>query len=250
MSARVRVCCREKPFDGRIEGIQNIGKKLLYPLALLGITSGLLVFFVYHSLPMYIESFSQLKIDMPLFLQLAQRLLDAKPTGSSALLLMLSALCFGLWACIKLLRLACFRWLFSSDQSDLLWLVAMLTKQGLSLKTTFEVINPFGSRSNQSRFSNLKTKFFSTGSFATSWQSVYPLSIYHHELLLSAERSAAFSPSIATLAELMRSEKLDRQMRMIRLLQPTLMILLGILIFAMMYITYLPTLNSLKLIDI
>jgi len=239
----------ESYYQNRLEGIQNIGKKLIYPLTLSVVTVGLLIFFSVNTLPTYVDFFSQSNMEMPMVLRLAQRFMTGKAMGFRTLLPTLFLLGAGLWGAMRLVKYVCFNWLFSSGQADLLWVLSTLTKHGLSLKKTFEVIQPSGTRKNQTRFTSLKAKFFETGAFATSWQSVYPLSPYHHELLISAEQGGELSHSLTTLANLMRGENVKRQMRIIRLIQPCLLILLGLLIFSMMYLTYLPTLTSIKLLD-
>ena len=212
--------------EQRQASILSIAKSLTYPAILLLSSVGMMVFFFGTLLPNYFSFFHELGLKPPAFMTVMMSIRGV-----------ITWLPFFIFLCgILSVYLLCNSSVWVRQQyTHAIWLLSVLLSSGFSLKMAVQSI-----RINDS----FRDELLSSGDFSACLVRHVPLSAYQRELLLASQRTGRLSESLLAIAQdqYLQSERSVR--RALAILQPSLLMIIGIVVFGFVYLTFIPILQG------
>lgn len=236
----------ETHLQSRLHLQSTISKKLIYPLCLLAtLTATIALFFCYY-LPQMHHFFLQLNTPIPAALT---KLLALKDFISTHSVLLITSLL------ISIIAMYCFWQRRHEDKpsystshtqfANTLFFMGTLMESGVAINTILNHLHP---HSPNSAIHMLKTTLYTSGSFRTALKNITILSKYQKQLICTGESSGSLANHLQIVANDLIEKKTEKQLMLINLVQPTLLILLAGLIAASIFFMFAPLFSGLTIL--
>ena len=229
----------------KLKNIQTLLQRLLYPCFLLLATLGILLLFALVILPAYRTFFVEMSIPTPLVLKAFYRLIAFVTTYFLPIgLLLLLLLVGGAPKIGAYLKSKLYALLFPSSLADRLWLLGVLVKSGLNFKQALVALAPTAQANEQ--WHQFQENMLTSGDLATEMTQTMRLSRYQNELLKIGAQTGSLASALIDIARDWKERDQKKMLFFLTMFQPALLIVLGLLVFGIIYLTFLPVLASLK----
>lgn len=233
-------------YQEKINLLNKIGASLIYPLVLLSMTFFLIIIFIFNLLPFYENFFQEFNLKMPFFLILLIFIKNIIINNFLMIIFVLLGLLLVFHKKIEVkINNLIGKILFQENFSDILWLIALLSKSGFDLKTILENIS-FSNAKLSGNFLKFKLAAEASGSISESFIKTFSLNHYFQERLIICEKSGDFANQLKIIAKELNQIESKKQMIYVKMTQPVLLILLGLMILGLVYLTFLPMINSIN----
>lgn len=215
-------------FDTRNKTIAEVLTKCRYPFFLLLSTLILLIIFIQILLPQYQTLFASTGKSLPQAIQTLSYLkANPIPTLSVTTIITLTL--------ILTFQKKLITSIYKGCPEDTLWLIAIYLEAGIPL--------------NQLCNSNLIPKpiqesLYKTGKFTSSWSKTHPLTELNKALLETAENSKSFPKTLKIVAQNGKQAHQKKILKKLALIPPFFLIILGLIITLLFYLTSLPLLSA------
>lgn len=137
--------------------------------------------------------------------------------------------------------------IFTTHRSDLYFLIGLMLKQGLSLNTVFNSLNPTPTTGHATHITHIKQHLFNTGSLYKALQATFPLTELEHHYLSKSDYTNSFDKDLLTLSRLLAENHTQKQIKTAKKLHYYALILLSGIISLMIYLTFIPITKSIEL---
>lgn len=228
--------------------VASIVKKLAYPGFLLASMFGILGLLGGFLLPAYSTFYANMNLKLPLGLILIQRFLGIFSSVWAGYIVML----FGILVIWKFSTVwpRCKKWIFRcffpENTGDILWMLSILLTAGVPLKQALTCIRFDEHEKQGKKFQHFQSQFLQTGIFSTSFFEHFTLTAYQKELLLHAQQSGKFAELLQVVGEELHSQEQKKFQFYLFLVQPILLLMMGILLFGCVYLMFVPVLSTLQ----
>lgn len=233
-------------FREKWQSVIALAGKVTYPffLACATITAGLLFLFVL--LPSYRSLFADLGHTPPFIFSLIDGIYGFIGHHRGPVLAVVALGAFAGFYFLKARagRLV-FRFFFPQSKGDILWLLGVLMKSGLTIKQAVQCITLQSGSDYYQAFDRFKEEFFETGEFARPLAEQFNLDMSQREMLMNAERTGQVGTFLVVVAADVKRQQQLAFGRVLRVVQPALILCLGLMIFGLVYMVFVPVLSSL-----
>jgi len=223
--------------------LQKLKQQLFYPSFLMVSLLGITVFMMTFMLPNFIQFYDTMALSPP---RLLLSLMSFKLWFSSSYMSLLFALIILGIRFKKSIIQVFYGIIFPYRTSDILWLLSLFLKSGISLKAALEMFAFPLTHPLHNPYSNFKNDCLTTGQFSLALSTHLNLPPYHRELLSFSEKTSALHDGLSHISNLLYEEERKRFAGIITTIQPLLLIVISTWIGASLYFSFLPVLSGLQ----
>lgn len=230
-------------YQTKLDDARQIAGKLSYPLVLLGLTGGVLVVFLVGLLPMYAQFLAGFNQSLPR--TLTALLMGIEWAKHHPLILLFGLGFVGILGYSKLmvlLKKIINTLFFPQTIADVLWVLAILMENGISMKIALESI----SLTSDANYSQFKMAVLNGDGFTESCNRFFVLTVYQKAQLANAEKTQQFHMVLKEVALDIHMQDQRRIEQYTFWIQPILLIGLGLLIGLFLYLIFVPLIGSIK----
>ncbi len=224
--------------------------QLRYPMILGLCMLGLLALFWFWMIPIYTQFYTNLGLTVPSILSTVNTcnriLSEYKWVGISGCLSAMAAIRF-FWM-DKLKRLYQHIWNPFSE-ADILWILALSVRSGLSLKDSLQTLQLQPPHPFYEKYQLFLGECTQTGEFSKPFSFFFNCSILYREWMITSEKSGQLVHAMMDISEQLFEEEKKKFERVIAIVQPVLLGIVTLMVGGSLYLTFLPTLHSLTLLQ-
>lgn len=231
----------ERYYHHKLNFISKLLSKLMYPAILLGSTLLLFIFFIVFLIPLYLNFFSQQNLSIPFWLIFLNQAINHISQH-----IVLYGIVFAILFLLSYQKIVLgiekifYAFLFPNTMADLLWIVAILLETGLDLKTALDSIEKKQENSFFKNYECFKKDITHGDTFTESLNRYFPLTTFQCEQCRHAEKTPHFKRILKEIAQDMLEQEQKKFEKILLVIQPTLLLLLGGLITLFLYMTFIP----------
>lgn len=128
------------------------------------------------------------------------------------------------------------RW-FSPGPADVSWLLGVLLSNGMSIESGLQALTV---SSKNERLRWVQAELLQSGQFSSGFIRFFRVKGVHAQLLVVAEKSGALSTRLITVGQSLLAEEMHQIKRRIGLVQPVLLVVVGVMIWFLMQVVMAP----------
>ena len=148
------------------------------------------------------------------------------------------------WLFKKKFRLVFARIFFPFSSADLLWLIGLLLKSGISIGSLSKTLSLHPNHPFFIPFNRFIESMNRSGDFPRSFSEQFKLTLFQSELLKHAGKSQKMGPLLHQLSELIRQEEKNKIEKKLVLIQPILLGIITCSIISCFYLLMAPIFHS------
>jgi type II secretory pathway component PulF len=211
-------------------------EKTRYPMVLALCLAGLLLLAITWVLPNSMDLFIRSGQSVPPALTWFSRHLNLGVYLTTAMLIIVGFVCVKGWQS-----------LFSMSHRDLVWGIAYLMKEGLSLKEAISGVSPLGSGRLSQQWGCFMQAMHECPDFYKNWVSSFTMTGEEKRILYMLNVSDQTEGLLIKLAATLYQSHLERIKRIIAMVQPLCLVAAGLVIMLVLYLNYLPVIALIKI---
>ncbi|NQY73650.1 MAG: type II secretion system F family protein [Candidatus Margulisbacteria bacterium] len=232
--------------DKKLENIVSLGQKTAYPLFLIVMTLIAGIIFLVFLLPIYNQFYGEMNVPLP---GVIQKIIDLQTLvlhHKAVTIFFITGLSLCVIPFMHFINLRLFQWVIPFMVSDMLWSMGLLLKNGVSIPEAINAIQLPATHRSYDAYEEFKQKVTQTGLFAKSFNDTFQLGLEERELLFHAEKSAVLSEMLVEISAILREKEQQSIHKLIQVIQPIMLCVLGGFILCLMYTTFIPILSVIE----
>jgi type IV pilus assembly protein PilC len=228
---------------------EALSKQLRYPLFLGSLTVLMMGIIILWMLPVYAQFYSNIGLPIPAFIQFSVCFQEVILKWGGEIILILGLITASCIYRFKQILLSHWNKIWHPfSEADMLWMIGLLIQNGFSLKQALECIHLPKHHPFYTAYLQFSQECQHSGAFSKPFSYFFSCKPSNTALLNHSEKSGQFAETLLLVSQHIHNENDENTTRVIALIQPILLAFLTGVIGWCVYLTLVPTLQSVRLL--